>query len=298
MSAHQCEEPGRGRRRPSQLFYQICAAALLNGYVAGFGSGRIFTGKSKAVCVPVLNCYSCPGALGSCPVGALQAEYGQRTFPFYVLGTLMVFGALFGRLVCGLICPFGFVQDLLHRIPLRKWKVNPKADKAGRKLKYVVLAVMLIILPLIALAGSGVIEPYFCKYICPAGTLEASIPLMIADPRLRAVAGALFDWKVLVLAVIVVLSVKIHRPFCKYLCPLGAFYSFFNKFSFYHMSVDRDACIDCGKCREVCPMDVDVTADANSPECIRCGKCRDECPVSAIDSGFRERSGAGRRESC
>ena len=112
---------------------------------------------------------------------------------------------------------------------------------------------------------------------------------MIADPRLRALAGALFDWKVFVLAAVVFLSIKIHRPFCRYLCPLGAFYSLFNRFSFYQMSVDSGACVGCGKCREVCPMGIDVTEDANSPECIRCGRCRAECPASAIAGGFRQR---------
>ena len=49
--------------------------------------------------MPVLNCYSCPGALGACPIGSLQAVLGDRRsgFPFYVLGTLMLFGVVLGR---------------------------------------------------------------------------------------------------------------------------------------------------------------------------------------------------------
>ena len=113
------------RRLSFQRAVQLVSAVLLNGYLAGFRRGRIFTGGTKAVCVPVLNCYSCPGALGACPIGSLQAAVGgrQRHFPFYVLGLMMLFGVVLGRAVCGLLCPFGLVQDLLGRIPLPKVRV-------------------------------------------------------------------------------------------------------------------------------------------------------------------------------
>lgn len=57
---------------------QLLAAALTNGYLVGFMKGKIFTGRTKQICVPVLNCYSCPGALGACPIGAMQAVLGGR----------------------------------------------------------------------------------------------------------------------------------------------------------------------------------------------------------------------------
>ena len=208
-----------GPRISRQRMFQLAAAVLFNGYAAGFHKGKIFTGKSKAVCVPVLNCYSCPGALGACPIGALQTALGgiRHHFPFYVLGMLMLFGIVLGRVICGLLCPFGLVQDLLHKIPLPKWKVPRKIDKPARYIKYAVLAVLVILLPAFAVTESGVTPPYFCQYICPAGTLGGGIPLMIADPALRKLAGALFSWKALVLAVIVAASMGIHRPFCRYL---------------------------------------------------------------------------------
>ena len=97
-------------------------AALTNGYLIGFVKGKIFTGKTKQLCVPGLNCYSCPGALGSCPIGSLQATLGSRDykFAFYVVGFLMIVGALVGRFVCGWLCPFGLIQDLLYKIPFVK----------------------------------------------------------------------------------------------------------------------------------------------------------------------------------
>lgn len=277
----------RNRLISRQRIFQLAAAALCNGYLAGFQKGKIFTGGSKAVCVPVLNCYSCPGALGACPIGAMQTALGAwHHVPFYVLGLLTLFGVLLGRAVCGLLCPFGLVQDLLHKVPAPKGRLPERIDRPVRYVKYGVLAAT-VLLVLFA-PENGVAPPYFCKYICPAGTLGGGIPLLLSNPELRKLAGALFQWKVLVLVVILAASTVVHRPFCKYLCPLGAFYAVFNRFSFYQMKLDQSKCVDCKQCEHVCPMNVPVTRRIDSTECIRCGACRDVCPAGAISSGFSD----------
>lgn len=270
----------------SRRTIQFAAAAVLNGYVLGFQKGRIYTGGSKAVCVPVLNCYSCPGALGACPVGALQAALGgiRPHFPFYVLGLLMLFGIVLGRLVCGFLCPFGLVQDLFHKIPSPEIRIPGKIDRLARYIKYIILLALAVILPTAAAIEEGIIPPYFCKYICPAGTLGGGLPHMIANPGLRQAAGLLFQWKAALLIVILVASILICRPFCRYLCPLGAFYSLFNRFSIYQMHLDEGRCTGCKKCERACPMGVEVTQEINSPECIRCGKCRSICPARAVSA--------------
>lgn len=281
--------PGMHRNRiiSRQRVIQLVSAALCNGYAVGFQKGRIFTGGSKAVCVPVLNCYSCPGALGACPIGALQTALGtKRHFPFYVLGTLMLFGVLLGRAVCGLLCPFGLVQDLLYKLPVPKLRVPRRLDRPARYFKYVVLAVLVVLLPALAVTEAGIASPYFCQYLCPAGTLGGGIPLLLGDPMLRTLAGGLFRWKVLVLAVILAASVLIPRFFCRYLCPLGAFYSLFNRFAFFQMHLDESRCVGCGQCERACPMAVEVTKDINSPECIRCGRCQAVCPTGAVSCGL------------
>ena len=259
---------------------QSASALLHNANLKGFFTGRIFTGASKGACVPGLNCYSCPGAVGACPIGSLQSFLASRPvkLPYYVLGLLIFFGALLGRAVCGFLCPMGWLQELIALVPVKK-RDRFRLDRPLRKLKYVILA-LLVVLPLIF-----ALTPFFCKYLCPAGTL-AGIMLAISDAALRPLFGGIFAWKAAVLAAVLAACLFIWRPFCKYLCPLGAIYGLFNRFALYRGEVDADKCVRCGKCAEVCRMCVDPSTDVNSAECVRCGDCVRACPTGAIKMGF------------
>lgn len=278
---------------------QIVFTALTNGCAAGFAQGTIYKGTGKLVCVPGLNCYSCPGALGSCPIGALQASLTSRTnkFPAYVLGFLLLFGALFGRLVCGWLCPFGLVQDLLHKIPFPKKLRRLPGDRVLKWLTYFILVGFVIVLPLTILDIVGQGQPWFCEYICPSGTLFAGIPLIASNPPLRTALGWLFTWKAAILVVLLVLSVIVYRPFCRYLCPLGAIYGLFNPIALYRFRIDEDKCTKCGACQHACKLDIPVWQKPNSTECIRCGDCRRACPHSAIrtENPVSQRCGARKR---
>lgn len=267
-----------------RLFVQACFAALTNGYARGFLEGKIYDGPLKQLCVPGLNCYSCPGALGACPIGALQAVLGSRgkQFSFYVIGFLLAVGAFCGRFVCGWLCPFGLFQELLHKIPFPKKIKKLPFDRALRACKYIFLVVFVILLPMVVVNVIGQGDPWFCKYICPAGMFYGGIPLSILDEGIRAAAGALFAWKFVILAGIVVLCLLVYRPFCRYFCPLGAIYGLFNPIAFLRYEVDKAQCIDCGKCGAVCPMDIDLHKEPNSRLCVRCGKCKGACPTGAI----------------
>ena len=263
---------------------QALATLATNANLKGFFEGRIYTGNTKVACVPGLNCYSCPGAVGSCPIGSLQAVIGSKKFSisYYVFGIMILIGALLGRLVCGLLCPFGFVQDLLYKIPTPKFKIPEKIDRPLRYLKYAILLVFVILLPMFLTNQFGLGAPYFCKLICPAGTLGGALPLLATNEGLRATIGFLFFWKLSILIVIVALSIFTYRPFCKYICPLGAFYSFFNKIGFYKMEFVQDKCVNCGLCEKSCKMDINVRANPNSLECIRCGACTAACRHDAL----------------
>ncbi len=269
--------------------FQIFWAVITNSFITGFIQGKIYTGSLKKLCVPGLNCYSCPGALGSCPIGALQSMLSSRNykFTFYVSGFLIFVGAVFGRFVCGWLCPFGLVQDLLHKIPFPKKIKTFKADKLLRKLKYVILIIFVILLPMVAVDIAGQGDPWFCKYICPQGMLQGGLTLTALNESLRGAIGFLYAWKGVILAMTVILSIIIYRPFCKYICPLGAIYSVFNKVSVFRMRCDTDKCVGCGKCSKVCKMNVDPKKTPNHSECIRCGLCEKNCPTGAISCNWK-----------
>jgi len=232
--------------------------------------------------VPGLNCYSCPAASGACPIGAFQAVVGSSKFSFsyYVTGFLILLGVLLGRFICGFLCPFGWFQELLHKLPTKK--LSTRKLKPLRYLKYAVLLVMVFLLPAFLVNDVGMGDPFFCKYLCPQGVLEGAIPLALANSGIRAALGSLFTWKFSILLAVIVLSVLFYRPFCKWLCPLGAFYALFNRVSLFQMKVDKNKCVSCGKCTRACKMDVDVTKTPNHTECIRCGMCIRACPTNAV----------------
>lgn len=265
---------------------QAAATLLTNIHLPNFIKGGIYQGKGKAVCVPGLNCYSCPGAAGACPIGSFQAVVGSSKFRFsyYITGFLILLGVLLGRFICGFLCPFGWLQELLHKIPTKK--LSTKKLKPLTYLKYAILLLAVVLLPAIVVNDLGMGDPFFCKYICPQGVLEGAIPLAAVNEGIRSALGPLFNRKLIILIVVVVLSVLFYRPFCKWICPLGAFYALMNKVSLLDIKVDEHKCVSCGKCARVCKMDVDVTKTPNHTECIRCGKCITSCPTDAIKFNY------------
>ena len=257
---------------------QLYAALLVNANIKGYITGNIYTGKLKNLCSPGLNCYSCPGASFACPLGALQdsmAQSGDRA-GFYIIGILALFGLTLARTICGFLCPVGLGQELLHKIKTPKLKKS-RYTRVMSFLKYIILAVMVIAIPLIY---HGI--PAFCKYICPAGTLTAGLPLVSQNAALQEAVGWLFGWKNLVLLLLVLLSVLLWRPFCRYLCPLGAVYGLFNPIAFRRMQVKTENCTSCGACQRACKLDIPVWKTPNSPDCVRCGDCKKSCPHKAL----------------
>lgn len=263
---------------------QLAAFGFTNSHVGNIPGGKLYTGPWKQFCSPGLHCYSCPAASFACPIGALQAVSGSMNydFSFYVTGFLLAVGVLLGRFACGWLCPFGLVQELLYRLPFRKRKLL----KGLRWGKYLVLAVFVLILPVAATNYMGMGKPAFCQFICPSGTLFGGIPLLSTHPELRNTVGGLFGLKLAVLGAVCFGSGMVFRFFCRVLCPLGAIYGLLNRVSFYHLEVDRSRCVNCGKCRNRCPMEVDPVKNPGSPECIRCGACKETCPKNAIRLGF------------
>ena len=260
---------------------QLYAALLYNAHLKGFATGKIYTGPVKKLCVPGLNCYSCPGAVGACPLGSLQnAVAASADRPaFYVVGLLLLFGLLLGRVICGFLCPFGLIQELIYKLPTKKLKKN-RLTRRLSWLKYGILAVFAIGIPA-WFAFRRVPLPGFCKFICPAGTLEGAVLLLLhpANDALRALTGPLFAWKLSVLAGILCACVFLYRAFCRFLCPLGALYSLMSRLALLGVRVDPARCTDCGACVRVCKLDIRAVGDR---ECVHCGDCIGVCPAGAI----------------
>ncbi len=260
---------------------QLYAALLTNANIKGFANGKIYQGAVKNVCAPGLNCYSCPAASAACPLGALQnalAASGKRT-PYYVFGIILLYGIILGRTVCGFLCPFGLIQDLLYKIKTPKLKKS-RVTKAFSWLKYAILVFLVVIVPLIY-AFKDFPLPAFCKYICPAGTLGGAIGLLSnsVNEGMFAMLGPLFTWKFALLCSFIAACVFIYRFFCRFFCPLGALYGLFNKISILGIKLEKPKCIDCGKCVSTCKMDITTVGDK---ECISCGDCVSVCPTNAI----------------
>ena len=269
--------------RPSKRrLIQVYAALLYNAHIRGFIQGIIYTGKTKIACVPGFNCYSCPGAVGSCPLGALQnaLAYSGKTVPFYIFGILILYGIILGRTICGFLCPLGLIQELLHKIPTPKIPKN-SITRALSYLKYIILAVFVCGITLWYGLAHDTTIPGFCKYICPAGTFEGAAALLAnpANAEDFGMLGILFTRKFIIMLLTALFCIFCYRAFCRFICPLGAIYSLFGKFSIIGVKVDKTRCSGCGACVSCCGMDVRKVGDR---ECINCGKCMEVCTQKAI----------------
>lgn len=274
---------------------QAAATLAQNSYLAFPWTRSLYQGPLKQVCSPGLNCYSCPAAVLACPIGALQhalaairpaLRWGTYRFGFYAVGFLLAIGLVLGRFPCGWLCPFGFLQDGLHKIPSPKLAV-PRLLGA---LRYAVLGLLVIALPLWATRPLGYGEAWFCQFLCPAGTLEAGA-LLFLMPDLREQLGKNFVLKVGLLGGILTWAVVSYRPFCRTLCPLGAIYGLLNRWSLLSLQWDSSLCQDCRACVDGCEVEVDPRRFAGSPACLRCFGCaRQRCPSGALTVRLGTRS--------
>jgi ferredoxin-type protein NapH len=243
-------------------YFQIGMSLGANSYLKGFFSKTVYQGAAKGLCIPILNCYACPSALFSCPIGTIQHFMVVRRIPYYALGYLGLIGGFVGRMPCGTLCPFGYFQELLYKLPSFKIRIPPYL----RPFRYLVLAGLVFVIPWI----SG--ENWFSK-LCPVGTLIGALPWITISADVRSMIRDLFWIKISLLIFFVTSAVIAKRPFCQTTCPLGAFYSLFNRVSFVRLKWDAATCTHCNKCFEICPMEIKVYEGENTGQCIRCLDC-------------------------
>lgn len=227
---------------------------------------------------PFLYCYGCPFRWLGCPIGTLQNFITERICPIYLLGTLGVYGIIFGRGFCGWACPFGAFQDLLAKLSKKK-KIRPFTYS-----KFIMLALI------VGLAWFFV-DTIFCKF-CPAGTLFAAIPAPIYEPawlqKLNPIEMPFFYIHIVTLTLTIVLVLLFSRFWCRYLCPLATI-GVFNRLSIVTISMDPRKCTGCLECLDACPMGLEkLTNIGSSTDCILCGRCVDACPTDALKFSVRK----------
>ncbi|MBF0521987.1 MAG: 4Fe-4S binding protein [Candidatus Omnitrophica bacterium] len=250
---------------------QWCSLVLTNAYFGFLRTKQVYQGSLKSVCIPGLNCHSCPSAFLSCPIGTFQHFMTIRKFPYLLTAYLATTGIMVGSLACGWLCPFGLIQDLFYKIKSVKIRLPQKLSA----LRYLILIFLVILFPLITQ------ETWFSK-VCPMGTLQAAIPWVVWNPIIPvygepavslSTLGLLFIIKILIAFSFIALFIIAKRPFCRLACPLGAIFGFFNRHSILQLKVDPRDCKDCQKCREVCPVDINISDDPGASTCVRCFKC-------------------------
>ena len=221
--------------------------------------------RLHTICSPVFHCYACPLALFACPIGVIANFSALHTIPFLAIGTLVVVGGIFAGFVCGWACPFGFLQDLVGRIPVPKFKLPPWTQH----FRYVVLGVTVLAVPYLWGEGHWL---FICR-LCPAGTLEGAM----YNAGKAAAQGTEIPWpsiaKLTVFGLIVAAMFVTWRPWCTVLCPLGAIFGLFNRVSAIFLHVHPEDCTHCGRCAKECKMGLRSDVQLGDPTCIRCMDC-------------------------
>jgi ferredoxin-type protein NapH len=213
---------------------------------------------------PGLHCYACPWAVTVCPVGLVQNLVVFGTVPFFWFGAIVAYGLLAGRGFCGWFCPFGTLNDVLS---FRRVKIH-RTFSYG---KYVVLVGTLI-------AAWALADTIFCK-LCPAASIEASLPYLFTGV---AEVNRPFLIHMGTLAGTLVGMVLVARFWCRYLCPMGAILSLFNRVSFLHLRWQRNLCDECGACATACPMGIEPHREHDDHNCIKCGECTEACALGSL----------------
>jgi polyferredoxin len=220
-----------------------------------------------------------PSIHAICPFGALESLYSVFTTGTFISkifsGTLILFAItiilaiIFRRSFCGLICPFGAIQEFFAMIGKkifgRNFIIPKKVDKPLRYLKYIVL----IITVFYAWKTVGLwMAPY------DPWSAYAHLSEGLSSVWAESAIG------LIILVITIVGSILYDRFFCKYLCPAGALYGIVGKISPYKVVRNEEKCINCGICSKNCPVNIDVANEkqVKTAECISCQTCVLSCP--------------------
>jgi len=247
-------------------------------------------GLKTGFCYPFFYCNACPAATSACPLRSLELSVYDiykkpgnfslklLLFPLLILGIVGVFS---GRAFCGWVCPIGLLQRatgkiarfVKEKIPFVKKLGQHKVERYLRYTKYFVLIGLVFL--------TSIFIGFVFTDICPVGMLTGTFPIWALN--LTGYSPSSYFYPALIVFILfLLLIILVERGWCRYFCPVGAILAPFNKISILHIEVEKDKCVHCNLCSEVCPMGIDVPNMHRDPECILCGKCVSACPHNII----------------
>lgn len=250
----------------SQLtFLFLVILSSINHYLEGIGKSFPWISES-------IFHYICP----ICGVTSLYQFFTSQTLWIIkvksilgiIIGLTLILSFLFGPIICGFVCPFGTIQDLVAKIGKKIFKnkyntfVPKRIDGKLKYLRYLSLIGTIILTATSSIVVLEMINPYH-------GFLS------IFNRNISALSIA-------ILSLVIVLGLFIHRPWCRYLCPYGAYLGLFNKIKVFRIVRKKSTCVGCKKCSKSCPVGINVHEDeeVRNISCISCLECVDEkiCP--------------------
>lgn len=265
--------------------------------------------------LPVLECFSMPSKTVLCNFGILQRNLSfdwamSPVIPFASIAAFIIVGALVGRAMCGWICPLGFLQDLLARIAqffkVRQKELPRKVHQMLITVKYMVLFATISIVASVGLTYTinwllgkkyslslGICGHAPYCLICPVPVLFVTIPSILNTIFVGAPLPLLpvtFYIGLTALMALLIFSLILRRFWCRYICPLGALMSLFNKFSLLNIKKKQNGCTTfCSghkrDCNKICPMQIEVSRKENPSsdlECMLCYECAYACANKAL----------------
>jgi polyferredoxin len=277
-----------------------------------FFCAMVFNLVSQPLLLPILWTWGFQSNIVGDAFTALQLMFYDVVFPWLALASFLITGILVGKSLCGWVCPFGFIQDLIDFAKRKKIEISPRTHESMVYVKYAILGIVLFISVTFSAAKVfGVHRSYesalgiFVKApfttLSPAETLFATLPNGILNFKNAIAENPVFDvlsgivslpplfWvQLFILVGVLVFAAYVPRSWCKYFCPHGAIMAILNRFSFLGLKRDLTKCAkaECRRCVEVCPMRVRILdlpwEKFSDPECIYCLKCVDACPNKAI----------------
>jgi polyferredoxin len=269
--------------------------------------------------LPILASINSPYTAIYSSLDLLQLELSQPEFPWIIIGSILLIGAVVGRAFCGWVCPIGFIQDIITTLKDKLDFVSPRAHKSGKKFKYFLLFLTFLFSGTLGLAlysgtgleyknALGVFATGPFTIISPDGTLFGTVPALLRllsenivsiiskPPTIQEVWNQLTKVPpLLALRLLILLGFfgaawKVPRFFCRYICPTGALMAILQKYSFAGIKRDPVKCTKCPHCEIKCPMQINILdlswEKFNDPECIMCMECIDACPHGSLGLKF------------